>query len=79
MRGGFLAILRRDIDLAWRRGGDAAAVVMFFILAVVVFPLGIGPEPQVLARVAPGVIWACALFAAMLSLERLFLAVPNAG
>ncbi len=68
----FWAIVRRDLKLAFRRGGDAANVVVFFILTITLFPFGIGPEPATLARVAPGVIWVVALLAAMLSLDRLF-------
>jgi heme exporter protein B len=48
---------------------------MFFVLASILFPFGIGPEPNTLARIAPGVIWTTALLAAMLSFERLF--VPD--
>ena len=68
----FWAIVRRDLKLAFRRGGDAANVVVFFVLTVTLFPFGIGPEAVILARVAPGVIWVVALLAAMLSLDRLF-------
>jgi heme exporter protein B len=68
----FWAIVRRELKLAFRRGGDAANVVVFFILTIALFPFGIGPEPATLARVAPGVIWVVALLAAMLSLDRLF-------
>ena len=53
--------------------GDSAIIVMFFILATILFPFGIGPEPNILARIAPGVVWTTALLAAMLSFERLFL------
>jgi len=67
-----LAILRRDLRLALRHGADTLVVVMFFILTVALFPFGIGPEPQFLALVAPGVIWVMALLAALLSTERLF-------
>ena len=70
----FAALLRRDLRLALRHGGDSLMVVAFFILVVVLFPFGVGPEPGVLARIAAGVIWVGALLAAMLSLERLFLA-----
>lgn len=70
---GFLAVVRRDLRLALRQGGDAAVVVMFFVLAVILFPFGVGPEPNILARIAPGVIWVGALLASLLSLERLFL------
>jgi heme exporter protein B len=68
----FLLLVRRDLRLALRQGGDAAMVVAFFILAVVLFPFGVGPEPQLLARIGTGIIWVTALFAALLSLERLF-------
>lgn len=69
---GFLALLRRDLHLVWRRPGDVGVVLAFFVVATVLFPLGIGPETNVLARIAAGVLWCAALFAALLSLERLF-------
>ena len=68
----FLHIVRRDLHLALRQGVDSMMVVAFFVLAVVLFPLGIGPEPNLLARIGAGVMWVAALLAAMLSLERLF-------
>lgn len=68
----FLLIVTHDLRLAFRQGGDSAMAVVFFVLAVVLFPLGVGPEPTVLARISGGVIWVTALLAAMLSLERLF-------
>lgn len=68
----FALIIARDLGLALRQGMDSAMVVGFFVLAVVLFPFGVGPEPNVLARIAPGVIWVAALLASMLSLERLF-------
>lgn len=68
----FAALLRRDLALALRQGMDSLMVVMFFVIAVVLFPFGVGPEPNILARIAPGVIWVAALLASMLSLERLF-------
>lgn len=67
-----LAIVRRDLKLALRRLGDSASVVMFFVLAIVLFPLGVGPELAVLSRIAAGTVWVAALLAAMLSLDRLF-------
>ena len=67
-----LAILRRDLRLALRHGADTLVVVLFFVLTVSLFPFGVGPEPQVLARIASGVIWVTALLASLLSLERLF-------
>jgi heme exporter protein B len=69
---GFMTILRRDLHLASRQGMDNMMVVMFFVIAVVLFPFGVGPEPNILARIAAGVIWVAALLASMLSLERLF-------
>ncbi|TVR83406.1 MAG: heme exporter protein CcmB [Rhodospirillales bacterium] len=67
-----LAVIRRDLRLAFRHGSDSLGAVVFFVLAVVLFPFGVGPGQEVLARIAPGVIWVAALLAAMLSLERLF-------
>lgn len=71
---GFTALLRRDLHLVWRRPGDVGVVLAFFVVATVLFPLGIGPETNVLTRIAAGVLWCAALFAALLSLERLFAA-----
>lgn len=68
----FFLLVGRDLRLALRQGGDAAMVIGFFVLTVVLFPFGVGPEPQLLERIAPGVIWVTALLAALLSLERLF-------
>ena len=65
-------ILRRELRLALRQAGESATVVLFFVLAALLFPLGVGPSPATLARIAPGVLWATALLAAMLSFERLF-------
>jgi heme exporter protein B len=70
----FWLIVRRDLRLALRQGGDAAVVIAFFVLAVILFPFGVGPEPEILTRIAAGVIWVTALLAALLSLDRLFLA-----
>jgi len=69
---GFTALLMRDLRLVWRRPGDVGVVLAFFVVATVLFPLGIGPEANMLARIAAGVLWCAALFAALLSLERLF-------
>lgn len=68
----FLLLVARDLRLALRQGGDAAMVIGFFVLTVILFPFGVGPEPQLLQRIAPGIIWVTALLAALLSLERLF-------
>jgi len=69
---GFLGLFRRDLRLALRQGGDTGLVLAFFMLAVVLFPFGVGPEPGVLERVAAGILWVAALLAALLSLDRLF-------
>ncbi len=68
----FLAVLKRDLLLALRDGAGTWTVLGFFTIAVAVFPLGVGPEPEVLRRVAPGVLWAMALLSALLSLDTLF-------
>src|SRR5579864_4096490 len=70
--GPFRLLIARELRLALRQGGDSAMVVAFFVLAVILFPFGLGPEPEVLARTAPGILWVTALLAALLSLERLF-------
>jgi len=70
----FRLLVLRDLRLALRQGGDAAMVVAFFVLTVILFPFGVGPEADLLARIAPGILWVTALLAALLSLERLFLA-----
>lgn len=65
-------IIRRDLRLALRQGSDSVMVVTFFVLTVVLFPFGIGPEANILERVSAGVLWVTALLASMLSLDRLF-------
>jgi heme exporter protein B len=68
----FGAILRRDLRLGLRRGGDSLQPVLFFVLAATLFPLGVDPAPEVLARIGVGVLWVLALLAVMLSLDRLY-------
>ena len=65
-------IVLRDLRLALRQGLDAFIVLMFFVITVTLFPLGVGSEPNLLARMGPGVIWVAALLSTMLSLDRLF-------
>ncbi|MFQ5533687.1 MAG: heme exporter protein CcmB [Sphingomonadales bacterium] len=67
-----LTLARRDVLLAFRQGGASMMTVTFFVIAVTLFPLGVGPEPALLARIASGVIWVAALLACLLSLDRLF-------
>ncbi|SFI06950.1 heme exporter protein CcmB [Albimonas pacifica] len=68
----FLALVRRDLALAFRIGGGGLLSLGFFLLAALLIPLGVGPEGQALARIAAGVVWVCALLACLLSLDRLF-------
>lgn len=68
----FLSLLRRDLSLALRQGTDSLMVLVFFVVVVVLFPLAVGPELKILARISGGVIWVAALLAAMLSMDRLF-------
>jgi heme exporter protein B len=65
-------VLWRDLILAWRRRADVLATLFFFIIVGSLFPLGIGPEPQTLRTIAPGIVWVAALLASMLSLGRIF-------
>ena len=75
----FFVLVRRDLQLAVRQGGDAALVLVFYLLAVLLFPFGVGPEPNILARISTGVLWVTALLAALLSLERLFVSEYEDG
>lgn len=65
-------VVYRDLLLAWRRRGDVATALIFFLIVASLFPLGIGAEPNLLRAIAPGVIWVSALLSSMLSLRRLF-------
>jgi heme exporter protein B len=65
-------LLARELRLSLRHGADTLAVLLFFVLAAGLFPLAVGPEPMLLGRLAPGIIWVCALLAALLPLDRLF-------
>ena len=67
-----LAIIRRDLLLAMRRKSEVLTALFFFIIVVSLFPLGVGPQPELLRTLAPGVLWVAALLATMLSLPRLF-------
>jgi len=65
-------VVWRDLILAWRRRADVLSTLFFFVIVVSLFPLGIGPETQLLRSIAPGVVWVAALLASMLSLGRVF-------
>ena len=66
------ALFLRDLTLAFRAGGGFGLGLAFFLLVAVLVPLGVGPEPAVLARIAPGVLWVGALLSCLLTLDRLF-------
>ncbi|RZU03088.1 heme exporter protein CcmB [Rivibacter subsaxonicus] len=72
MIAGMRALAARDLRLAFRRRADTLATLFFFIIVVSLFPLGVGPERELLRTMAPGVVWVAALLASMLSLGRLF-------
>ncbi len=71
-RGAFALILKRDLMIAFRHSDDILNPLLFFIIVVTLFPLGIGPESTTLSRIAPGIIWVAALLSTLLSLDRLF-------
>ena len=71
---GFRWAYARDLRLAWRHPGETLLVIAFFAIVASLFPLGVGAEPQVLARIGPGALWVCALLAALLSLPSMFAA-----
>lgn len=68
----FCATLRRDLTLALRNGGDLVNPLIFFLIAISLIPLAVGPEAELLSKVAPGIIWVMALLATLLSLDGLF-------
>ena len=68
----FTALLRRDFLLAYRRRAELLQPLAFLLVVTTLFPLGVGPSPQLLADIAPGVIWIAALLATVLSLDSLF-------
>ena len=68
----FIYLLRRDLTLAVRNRAEFANPLLFFVLVITLFPLAIGAVPELLARIAPGIIWVAALLAAMLSLDSIF-------
>jgi heme exporter protein B len=66
------ALAARDVRLAWRRKADTLGAAVFFVIVASLFPLGVGPEPQLLLRMGAGIVWVAALLASMLSMPRLF-------
>ena len=67
-----LAILSRDIALSWREGGAIGTALGFYLVVVAITPLGLGPDLNLLARIAPGILWIALLLAALLSADRIF-------
>lgn len=72
MFSAFFSTIKRDLLLGWRQGNSSAMVVAFFIMAISLFPFGVGPEMNILGRISAGVLWVALLLSAMLSLDRLF-------
>ena len=75
----FRGIVQRDLRLAARRKSEPLFTLGFFVVVASLFPLGIGPEPELLRRIAPGVLWVAALLASMLALGRMFAADHEDG
>ncbi len=75
----FIALIKRDLMLSYRHRNELLNPLLFFVIVVVLFPLGTSPEKQLLQTMAPGVIWVAALLAAMLSLDTLFKADYDDG
>jgi len=73
MIDGFIAIIKRDLLLAWKRPGDVLNPLFFFAMVASLFPLAVGPSPEQLLLNGPGVVWVAALLATLLSLNSLFL------
>jgi len=69
-----LAVARRDLLMVMRRKSEVLTALFFFVIVTSLFPLGIGPEPTLLRKIAPGVLWVAALLATMLGLQRMFAA-----
>ena len=70
--GLLVLVVRRELLLAMRRRSDVLTTLVVFVMVVSLFPLGVGPEPEMLRKMAPGVVWVSALLASMLSLTRMF-------
>ena len=68
----FINIIRHELKLILRQGMDSMMIVMFFIIVVILFPFGVGPEPNMLSKISAGVIWVAALLASILSLDRVY-------
>jgi heme exporter protein B len=67
-----VALFRRDVMLAWREGGTTGTALGFYLVVVAIIPLGLGPDLNLLSRIAPGVLWVALLLASLLSADRIF-------
>ena len=67
-----MALLKRDLSLAYRQRAELMQPMLFFVLVISLFPLAVGPEPKTLQLIGPGVIWVAAILSSLLGLERLF-------
>ncbi|WP_034916216.1 heme exporter protein CcmB [Erwinia sp. 9145] len=65
-------VLNRELRVAFRSGMEVINPLWFFLIVITLFPLATGPEPRLLARIAPGIVWVAALLSSLLALERLF-------
>lgn len=68
----FVELLRRELAIAWREGGSIGVALGFYLIVVTMLPLGLGPDLNLLSRIAPGLLWVALLLSALLSLGRLF-------
>jgi heme exporter protein B len=67
-----IRLVAKELRLSLRHAADTAAALLFFVIAGTMFPFALGPDPATLSAIAPGIIWVCALLAALLPLDRLF-------
>lgn len=72
MSKAFFSLLKRDLVMGFRQSTDLYMILVFFVIAASLFPLGVGPDPVVLGRIASGVVWVLALLSILLSLDRIF-------
>lgn len=68
----FLAIIKRELRIAMRKQAEILNPLWFFLIVITLFPLVVGPDPNLLGKIAGGVAWVAALLSALLSFERLF-------
>ena len=68
----FAAVVRRELSLSLRGGGDILTLVLFFVIVGAIVPFAVGPDRALLATIAPGVVWIAAFLAMLLGLDRLF-------